>query len=1551
MTRFLNILAVSLGIYGVAHAQTYTNVIEGGTTVTITNNWNNGGNELIVGGTSGGNLLDITRGNAVSNSSQVVVGRDAGADGNTINLDGSGLLVNGDIYVGMDGDNNQMVLDESIVTNKNAYVGQNGDGNSVTVTDQSVWINEGTLYLNGGSGNSVTVSDRAEVQADKLELSAGNEFNLNDSGVLLLRGDFNASTNGFNWNDGGYLYITNGTLTGLTPTNGVSYLDGGRGLTLNDSSMNVGTNKLVVGLGDSGSQLQIINGAVVESGDGAIGANEGGSNLIEVGGTNSAWRVNGGQLDLGAGGGAGNQLRVSDAAWVTVGDASEADVNATTNGGMVVAGTSGAGLMLDNSSFASLSGDLFVGTTNGHSGSVTIQSNSTLNVGNLTIEDASSSVELLETGSLAVDGDFAYGNDSRFTWQNNTTLSVGGKLSKTNGLDGIGRTLVLNGGDWGLGDANVVSGLSNTVEVAFGATLNTTNAFVSGSNNTVAVYGSGSHWDNDGTITATGTNNLVEIASGGQITADSIAIGDGNDLNIDDGGTLALNTNLFDWSAQENVNWNGGGTIEVIGGVVQGLDATNLVYNGSTNSITTFGNGRGLALNNSSLDASSGDLVIGLNQDGESHTISNGSSTVNQDGYIGWGSGSEGNSVTVKDSGSLWQNLGGNLSVGAYYKTGETNLTRTGGGFNRLFVRAGAQVFVGDATTTNAGMLVAATNGATFTVWDGQVEIDDTLYIGQGSLTGHVEIAKGGDVRVGDLEIDQGILDLQADSKFRIGSDLDLTEWATNGFVWYSTNSTLQVDGEFTHTQNFLDKEQNLILGTNGVWDLSGSNLIVGVDGSSTLTMRNSGDLVAVNIAIGGNGTNSGSNAIIVENADSTLTANNLTIGEFNDDNYLQVLDEGFVDLLGSLSIGGTNSSGNYVLVNGSNTLMNVFLDVSVGSSDTNSSGNILYIQDAATLDVGGSLSVYGGNSVVFSGATNTVGGNFTVSSNAVVSGTGEVTLNNANAVLTFEDGNMAIVDDVLTYMVSTGVLFNATGSNDINVNGGIFGVLGSTSDQFTGFDTLAINDGVLYGHGTNSFANVNMTNGTIRPTSILGAVPVSGGSNTLIDAAGTLVFTGNFNASNTVYEAGVLGTSGTDLLDFEQAVTLDGLIANITVLSATNSTNIILTSDIALNGDFAETNIVNNLLLYDVSVAKNGNDFEVVLTNTTDAFSSSLDYAGTESVRAGFNGMKNAVFTRTKQLRRNLVSTAHAMPHDAFLMTNTNAPVGPQGPGADNTIFDMHVWAQYFNGQGEYDAHGNSYGYDLNNSGTTFGADKLVGEDLTLGFNYTYVRGDAKTTNADYLDNETYWIGGYGEWVSQGGLYVDGLLAYGRSTYDSVRVETRGDRDYRGTASYRGSNFGGYVDVGQYLYYKNLSIAPYLGLHTLFISTDDHTETSVNDANDKIKVSGLSRNLVESALGMKMRHRFDTGIGRFQTTGYAEWTHDFVQDEIATEMQATDILGLTSAPITQAAIKPEQDIFNVGLGFSWRSTDYMEIGIGYNGRFSKDYEEHSGSLMLDLMF
>ncbi|MDF7799683.1 autotransporter domain-containing protein [Pontiellaceae bacterium B1224] len=1242
---------------------------------------------------------------------------------------------------------------------------------------------------------------------------------------------------------------------------------------------------ITVGGSSSNNALMLVSGARVTNDTTQVGGSAiADGNAVNVG-SGASWNMTG---DLTVGDmGSANSFEITAGGSVS-NNASFVGVDAQASNNTV--NVTGSGARWDNA------GAITIG---GVSNAVSVSSGGTVAANDLIFSTPGvSKFHLQEGGTLNITGAYNADTQTDVNWESGAALEVNGQLTMDGGLAEEGRILTLGGSNatWSI-DGSIAVGTNGTVTIEDGATVvNSAGGSVDGSGNTVLVQGTGSEWQNNGALTLSNDNSTVTVQTGGKISADYLNIADGSVLNLINTGTLELSTNYFNVAATSNLNWSTG-TLS-IEGTLEGMDTTEITANGSSSTAAVLANGRDLTLNGGEWQNGTNDLIVGFGAGGSALSVTNGGQAVNANGYIGHGTSSAGNSVTVSDAGSLWWNKGGNLYLGAYLDG--TNLTQTGSG-NLLNVNDGAQVFVGEITNNTPGMLVASTNGAQFTIWNGSAFIDDTLQLGfSTNAAGSVTIKSGGYLSVGNLVITNAnsALDLQSGGVFDIRSDFDVATREANGFNW-SSNSTLSVGGALTGKTSDLDKGQDLVLdGSNAVWDITGEDLEIGLAGSSVLTLINGATLINANTTIGAN-TNSGAHGVVLNSGAFWLADGDLTIGGNTSTNYLQLFGGSTNQLTGSATIGGTNTSGNYVQVDGSNTLWAVGGDLTVSTDNS------------IELDSDGLISV---------------GGDLLLQSNAVVSGEGTIQFADANTALYLMNGNGNL---------SSSVVFEGAGNNTVDVDGGIFYVVGSNSNQYRNFETLSLTDTILYGYGTNdAFGIVDMTGGTIAPSDVIG-----------VDGTGTLMIDGAFTSSNTTYFAQVNGDQGSDLLHFTGAVDLTGLVAQVVVLQVNTNETTILTSDTGLNNNFMSNSIVNNLLLYDADLVVGANDVNVVITTNNTQFSSSLDYAATESVRSGFSAMKDAVFTRTKQLRRNLVSTAHSIPHEAFLMSNTNAPAGPQGPGQDNTIFDMHVWMQFFNGQGTYDPQGNSYGFDLNNSGTSIGADRLIGDNMIVGFNYTYVRADARTTNQDTMDNETYWLGAYGEWISQNGLYVDTMLAYGRSNYDTVRVEQDSVRDYQGTASYRGSELGAYADVGQYFYYKNLALSPYIGLQLLTLKTDDHTEQNTNGRSE-INVEGQSRNLVESTLGMKGRYRFDTNLGRFQTTGYAEWMHDFVQDDVTTTLSADNL-----PPVSMAAIEPDADLLNVGLGLSWICRDYMEIGIGYNGRFSDGYEEHTGSLLIDIMF
>ena len=375
--------------------------------------------------------------------------------------------------------------------------------------------------------------------------------------------------------------------------------------------------------------------------------------------------------------------------------------------------------------------------------------------------------------------------------------------------------------------------------------------------------------------------------------------------------------------------------------------------------------------------------------------------------------------------------------------------------------------------------------------------------------------------------------------------------------------------------------------------------------------------------------------------------------------------------------------------------------------------------------------------------------------------------------------------------------------------------------------------------------------------------------------------------------------------------------------------------------GGFASTNFIEPFLLYGFTLTNDATAVAVMSEAVQDGeIGSTLTYGGVQGIRSGFNGMQNALFVRTKQLRRNAVATDYAVSNEAYLMSETNAPSGPMGPGDKNTIFGMHFWAKQYSGQGDYDSMGVSDGFTLNNNGTTFGFDRLFGDSLVAGVNYTYARSAARAVSGDRVDTETYWLGLYGEWFSSSEYYLEGLVGYGWSDYST----TRNDDGYISAAKFEGTDIGAHIEAGKYIHRGSWAVAPYAGLQYLGIESDAYTETE-QGSGTTIQVDSQRVDALESALGMKLRQRLDTAVGRFQAVGYAEWVYAFINADI--ESTLTD----GSITVKTARIVPGDQLIRTGVGLSWICTEYLDIGVGYDGRFNEDFEEHTGSAMLEVRF
>jgi fibronectin-binding autotransporter adhesin len=400
------------------------------------------------------NTISIENGGkVVSQNDSTVIGVNAGSNGNSLSINGTGsqftlLTNNKTLYVGQGGSNNTLsITNGGNLTTTNARIGGNASSanNTATVSGAgSIWNNAGKLRVGSfGSNNSLTISGGSAVVA-------GNDT---------------------------FLGAETGSTNNLLTVNG------------NGSSFS-GATDLVVGYNGTSNALSVINGGNVSlAGALAIGYNAVSSNntamVSGVGSTLSAQNIQ-------IGSGADNKLIVADSATVSTANIFLAGTNATLQigngtsagnlsltGSILTSGTvTGRSVVFDHTDSAYqfgsiLSGDLALsqvgtGTTtltanNTYTGGTTISAG-TLALGgtagsvsgNITV-NAGASFSVNRTNDFTLGniisgaGSFAHigSNKTSITAVNNytggTTISSGTLWTKNSHALGTGNVLV-NGG-------------------------------------------------------------------------------------------------------------------------------------------------------------------------------------------------------------------------------------------------------------------------------------------------------------------------------------------------------------------------------------------------------------------------------------------------------------------------------------------------------------------------------------------------------------------------------------------------------------------------------------------------------------------------------------------------------------------------------------------------------------------------------------------------------------------------------------------------------------------------------------------------------------------------------------------------------------------------------------------------------------------------------------------------------------------------------------------------------------------------------------------------
>jgi fibronectin-binding autotransporter adhesin len=777
-------------------------------------------------------------------------------------------------------------------------------------------------------------------------------------------------------------------------------------------------------------------------------------------------------------------------------------------------------------------GTLAIGATGSLTGSTTV----TVTTGALTVASGGS---ILATTALTDNGAVTFNNAAQ-------TLAS---------LNGTGSTLALNGGSTALTVSGggtfggAISGTGGTLAVSGGTlTLNGANSYTGAttvSGGTLVIGATGSL---TGSTAVTVNSGALTVASGGSILATTALTDDGTttfnnatttiaSLNGTSGGLVKLNTT--------NLTVSNGGTFA--GGIQDGASAGALTVSGGTLTLNGANNSY-----TGTTTVSGGTLVVGATgalTGSTAVTVNSGALTVASGGSIlATTALTDDGTTTFNNATTTIASLNG--TSGGLVKLNTTNLTVSGGGTFAGGIQNGASA---GALTVSGGTLTL--NGANNSYTGTTTVSGGTLVVGAtGALTGStavtvnsgaLTVASGGSILATTALTDDGTTTLNnatttiASLNGTSGGLLKLNttnltvtgggtfagaiQNGTNAGALTVTGGTLTLNGANSYTGNTLVNGGTLAVGATG--SLTGSTNVTVTTGA--LTVASGGSILATT-ALTDNA------AVTFNNASQTLASLNGATGSLT-------LNTTNLTLSGGSSFAGViqngASAGQLTLSGGTDTLSGANT-YSGGTSVT--AGTLVVANTTGSATGTGAVTLSSGADL--EGTTTgadisglvTLNGNNTVSSTVGTLSTGNISVNNANNIISM--GTVGALSTITTLNGAATLAINGTSTlnGSLNVGAGTLTGTGTTGAVTVGSGGI-VNAGGIGTMGTLHVGTITFNSGSNFDLDMSGAstdlLTVTGTSTGALTIGNGAKLTFNIGSSLTQTSyvlADVTGTNGT---------------------------------------------------------------------------------------------------------------------------------------------------------------------------------------------------------------------------------------------------------------------------------------------------------------------------------------------------------------------------------------------------------------------------------------
>jgi len=278
-----------------------------------------------------------------------------------------------------------------------------------------------------------------------------------------------------------------------------------------------------------------------------------------------------------------------------------------------------------------------------------------------------------------------------------------------------------------------------------------------------------------------------------------------------------------------------------------------------------------------------------------------------------------------------------------------------------------------------------------------------------------------------------------------------------------------------------------------------------------------------------------------------------------------------------------------------------------------------------------------------------------------------------------------------------------------------------------------------------------------------------------------------------------------------------------------------------------------------------------------------------------------------------------------------------------DDMMTDRHLWLKPFGGWTEQDTRQGVTGYNIDSYGLALGFDGDVSASWNVGFAFAYINSDVKSnlvSGSHNIDMDSYLTKVYATNMLDDVTALNLQFGAGVSDYKSNRRLFTGDV---ANADYDSWQIQASAELERsYSVSDKTVVTPYVHVDYSYVDVESYNETGAGALN--LNVASDSADSLVVGAGIKADQTVSEKVLLMANAGIG---YDLMTDRSS----LTSSFAGGGANFTTEGIKPDEFVYNAGLGAKYSLENGTEITASYDFSGRQDYTDQSISANARFMF